>query len=339
MSVDFTVSGDSCEPATVKRLGNAFCAAKLLLAAAEVGVFTELEKGPVTAGQLAVALELHPRGVPDFLAALAALGLLVREDGRYHNSAAASALLVRGKPGNLTGYLGRADRMLYPAWGRLGAALRTGQPQADDGFATVTNDPVKRNSFLSMMDAVNNQLLPGLLAAYPWSRCHSVADIGGARGNVAARLALAHPQLSATVFDLPEIEPAAQAHLTALGVADRVRYQSGDFFTDPLPTADVLILGHVLHNWAPEERAVLVKKAHDAVRPGGAVLVYDAMLDPEPTDLDRILVSLNMLLVTVGGSEYTVDDCSGWLAAAGFGDIRATAVGAADTLVIGHKSA
>jgi ubiquinone/menaquinone biosynthesis C-methylase UbiE len=201
----------------------------------------------------------------------------------------------------------------------------------------MSSDPVKLRAFLNMMDSVNGQLVPELVDAFPWARHTTVADVGGARGNLAARLAQAFGHLHGVVFDLPAMASAADEHLAALGVADRVRFESGDFFADPMPSADVVILGHVLHNWAPEERAMLVKKAYEAIPAGGALLVYDAMLDADSTDLDKILVSLNMLLVTEGGAEYTAQDCATWLSDAGFRDLETRPIGANDTLVIGHK--
>ena len=133
-----------------------------------------------------------------------------------------------------------------------------------------------------------------------------LVDVGGARGNLVAQLVRAHPHLTACVFDLPEMADPFAEHVRTLVPDGQVTFRAGDFFADPLPEGDVLILGHVLHNWSPEERQLLIGKAFAAVRPNGWLLVYDAMLDEEPTDLARILVSINMLLVTSGGSEYPV---------------------------------
>jgi SAM-dependent methyltransferase len=245
---------------------------------------------------------------------------------------------VRGKDTYSGGFIERANRMLYPAWGRLTDALRSGKPQVD-AYAAVTTDPVRRNQFLAMMDSVNGLLVPDILTAFDWTTVDSVADVGGARGNLAGRVAQANPHLRGTVFDLPEITAAANAHLETLGVSDRVTFTAGDFFTDELPRADVIIYGHVLHNWSPAERAGLVKKAYEALPPGGTLLIYDAMLDDDRSDLSQLLVSLNMLLVTEGGSEYTVQECTGYLTEAGFTGIAGTRVGNNNTLVIGHRPA
>jgi SAM-dependent methyltransferase len=329
-------------PADLKRLGNAFCHAKLLLTASELGLFTELDRGgPGTAEQIGERLDLHPRGTRDFLAALAALGLLVRDGERYANSEATSRHLLPDAPEYLGGFFPRASRVLYPAWGKLTEALRSGRPQAPGGdageFQRMLRDPRQLGQYLQMMDSVSGLLASALAEAFDWSAGRHLVDVGGARGNLAARLVRAHRHLTAQVFDLPMMAgPFAELIPTLVDPA-RVTFRGGDFFIDPLPEGDVLVLGHVLHNWSPEERLLLVRKAFAAVRPGGWLLVYDAMLDDGRADLARVLVSLNMLLVTSGGSEYPVAECRQWLAAAGFTDVRDRELGFGDTLVVGRK--
>ncbi|MFF7755581.1 methyltransferase [Streptomyces sp. NPDC007971] len=330
--------------AAVKRLANGFCHAKLLLAAEELGVFAHLHRyGPSAGEDLVEGLPLHPRGARDLLHGLVLLGLLEQRDGRYANSAAATAALVPGGADYVGGFLRRADRMLYPAWQHLAEALVSGKPQTPgagpEAFRAMLGDPRQREQYLRMMDSANGRVAGHLAGAFDWAAHGHVADIGGCRGNLVGQLLRLHSTLRATVFDLPELAESFAEHATALGVADRADFRAGDFFTDPLPEADVLILGHVLHNWSVEQRKFLVAKAYGAVRPGGALLIYDAMLDEEPTDLARVLVSLNMLLVTEEGSEYTAGEATAWLGAAGCGDVRVAPLGPADTLVVGRKPA
>lgn len=332
------------DPADIKRLGNAFCHAKLLLAAGELGLFADLaDHGPATLSQVQERLGLQPRGGRDFLNALVLLGLLVKEGDQYRNSVVAAEHLVPGGPTYMGGFLQRSNRVLYPAWGNLTEALRTGRPQvptAQSGsFERMLRDPAQLAQYLDMMDSVSGLLAPRLAEAFDWRGYAEIVDVGGARGHLAAHLLRAHPHLSGCVFDLPVMEEPLRQHVTSVTPPSRIRFRGGDFFADPLPEGDVLILGHVLHNWSPEERQLLVKKAFAAIRPGGALLIYDAMLDDNPADLARVLVSLNMLLVTPGGSEYTARECTRWLADAGFDKISDRPLGSADTLVIGHRLA
>ncbi len=327
----------AADPVAIKRLGNAFCEAKLLLTATELGLFTVLDSGPATVEEVRDKLGLGHRGVRDFLDGLVALGLLARTGEAYANGPAAAEFLVQGRDGYSGGFLERANRMLYPSWGKLTDALRSGAPQTQAPFSAVTADPAKLKAFLAMMDSVNGLLVDDLLRLFPWSERTSVADIGGARGNVVGLLAKAHPGLRGTVFDLPDIADAAREHLAGLGVADRVGYQGGDFFTDELPAADVMIMGHVLHNWSPGQRQELVDKCYARLAPGGALLIYDAMLDDERQDISKLLVSLNMLLVTEGGSEYPVGECRDYLTKAGFTRTTAHPLGANNTLIVGFR--
>lgn len=328
----------------VKRLGNAFCHAKLLLTAAELGLFEELERGgPGTAQELSERAGIHQRAARDFLHGLVLLGLLTKEGERYANGPVASATLVPGAADYIGGFLHRANHMLYPAWGKLTQAVTTGKPQTpgaeDDGaFLRMLGDPTQRAQYVRMMDSANGLVAPHLTDAYDWGSVGRVLDVGGCRGNLVGQLMLRYRDLTATVFDLEPLASEFAAHTAALGVDARASFVSGDFFTDQsLPAADAVIMGHVLHNWAPEQRAFLIAKAYEAVSPGGALLIYDAMLPEEPIDLPRVLVSLNMLLVTDGGSEYTAAEAREWLAAAGATDVEAKPLGSTDTLLIARK--
>jgi hypothetical protein len=341
--VNTTTVAIGLEPADIKRLGNAFCHAKLLLSASELGVFSDLHQhGPSRATEIGERLGLHPRGRGDFLYALVALGLLSKDGDRYANADVADKHLVPGTGTYMGGFLTRASRMLYPAWGKLTDALLTGQAQvpaaAPDQFERMLADPKQQEQYLGMMDSVNSLVVPLLVEAYDFSAHQILVDVGGARGNLAAKLVQAHPHLSAHVFDLPAMAEPLARHTGGMHPPVPVQFHGGNFFVDPLPAGDVLIIGHVLHNWSAEERSLLVKKAYASVQPGGALLVYDAMLDDEPTDLARILVSLNMLLVTSGGSEYPTSQCEQWLRDAGFADVTHRPLGTTDTLVIGHKA-
>jgi len=329
-------------PADVKRLGNAFCHAKLLLTASEIGLFADLaSNGATTAEELGERVGIPPRGRHDFLTALVALGLLEKQDGRYANSPVASSHLIPGGATYMGGFLNRANRVLYPAYGKLTEAIRTGEPQvpaaADGEFERMLADPQQSQTYLHMMDSVNGLVAPLLLEAYDFSGHTDLVDVGGCRGNLSANIWRAHRHLNPTVFDLPAMGPHLAAHMASMNPVPPVNFRGGNFFLDDLPEGDVITCGHVLHNWSPAERQVIIRKAYAAVRPGGVFMVYDAMLDDDNIDLANTLVSINMLLVTQGGSEYPISDAKQWFAEAGFVDIEARPLGTTDTLVIGRK--
>ncbi|MFI0424364.1 methyltransferase [Spongiactinospora sp. 9N601] len=325
-------------PADIFRLGSMYAMSKVVLTAVEIDLFTALKDGPATAAELCDRLGLHPRATGQWLDVLVTTGLLRREDGRYGNGPAAARFLVKGAPAYVGGFLSRSGEMLYPAWGRFTDTLRTGAPQANDGdFRALVDDPAFLDRFLTMMDSLSGHLGPELAKVHDWTACDSVADIGGARGNLMSHLVRAHGHLKGMVFDLPQMEPRFDAHLAALGLTGRAAFVPGDFFKDPLPQADALIMGHVLHDWAEDERRMLIGKAHAALAPGGQLLIYDRMIDEEPADADNLLVSLHMILTTTDGTEYTAGECQAWLREAGFKEIAVKPLGRTDTLVIATK--
>ncbi len=323
------------------RLGTAFCGAKVLLSALELDLFTLLCDDAATEPQIRRQLGLHPRGTKTWLDCLVALGVLERAGERYRCSPGARRHLVPGEPGYVGGFLERADQLLYPAWGRFTAALRTGSPQSttepDEPYLTMCKDPDQLEAFLGMMDTMNGPLGPELAGWLPWQDYASVADVGGARGNLLGAIIRAHPHLEATVFDLPPVEPFFHEHMGQAGLAGRIRFCPGDFFSDPLPEADVLVIGHVLHDWALDERRLLVRKAYQAIRPMGTLLVYDPMLDEREPNLVNLIISLDLLLTTRGGAEYPSAECRSWLEEAGFSVDPPRRLGFIDTLIVGHK--
>ncbi|HEX4221163.1 MAG TPA: methyltransferase [Pseudonocardiaceae bacterium] len=321
----------------IAALGTAFCSAKILLSALELGLFTELAAGPATETELRERLGLHPRATRDFFTALVALGLLERDGDRYRNSAAAQQDLVRG-PGYQGGFLEGANFVLYPTWGRLTDALRTGAPQAMGDLGELLRDPAMREGYLAMQDGLSAPFAPSIDAAVDWTGYQTLLDIGGARGNLAGLLLRARPHLRGWVFDQPQNEQSCTEHAARLGVADRLRFRGGDFFTDALPETDVAVIGHVLADFDQDERRTLVAQAFLAIRPGGTFVVYDPMVDEHHPDLPALVNSLHMLVMTPGGAAYAPGECVGWLTEAGFTDVSARPVGVGNTMVVGHKN-
>ncbi|WP_312165746.1 methyltransferase [Phenylobacterium sp.] len=331
-------------PEKIMELGWGFWGSKTLLSAVELGVFTELGKGPLGLQALTTRLDLHPRSARDFLDALVALGMLAREGEVYANTSETAVFLDRNKPTYVGGILEMANTRLYRFWNGLTEALRTGQPQneAKDGgedlFGTIYADPVILESFLRGMTGVSLPAAQAMAALFPWNEVKSFVDVGCAQGGATAAIAQAHPHLSATGFDLPAVQPVFEAYVKEKGLQSRVRFQAGDFFAGPMPTADVIIMGHILHDWDLGQKQALLAKAHAALPEGGRLIVYDAIIDDERRqNVFGLLMSLNMLIETNGGFDYTGADCIGWMKAAGFRDARVEPLVGPDSMVIGTK--
>lgn len=298
---------------TIGRLNTSFAAAKILHSAVEVGVFALLDDGPADEHQIARRLDLHPKLLPDFLSALVALGLLERQDSGYRNSEQAAECLVPGGDVDLAGTVLAASARHYQTWAKLTAALRDGAPKAagasgPEAFRTLYRDADAARRFLSHMDSAHPSIAPQLADFVPWERYRNFVDVGGARGTVAATLVRCWPHLAGTVFELPDIESLFHERMAELGTGESVSFRAGDFFVDELPPADVVILGHVLHDWTSDARGCLLDRVAAALPSGGAVVIYDQMLDEDQPDLPSLLGSLQVALVT-GGAEYTIGEC------------------------------
>ncbi|MGR6316985.1 methyltransferase [Micromonospora soli] len=342
MTTTDSVARTDVNPGPLIKLAIADCAAKVLHSAVRLDVFTALAQQPATGPALARRIAVHPRLAADFLDALVGLGLLERHGDHYRNAPLADAYLVRDTDGYLGGFLDLTNETLYGTWNRLTEALRTGEAQHLDpdkgGFVGDKHrDPAKMKRFLSGLDAFSNRMGAELANTVDWTRYRSFVDLGGARGNLAAVLATTHPHLDAVCFDLPRTRPLFDEHVARLGLGDRIRFVGGDFFADPIPAADVVVLGHILHGFDAERSQELVRRVHQAVRPGGAVLVYDRMIDDDRRDPDRLLSSLHMRLVSPTGGEYRVADCRDWLRAAGFTDLTDQPLLTTHTLVVGRR--
>ncbi|WP_026606059.1 methyltransferase [Methylocapsa acidiphila] len=330
-------------PEKIFGIGFGFWGAKALLSAVELGIFTELAKRPLDLAALTQKVGLHDRGARDFFDALVALGLLDRQNGLYANSADADLFLDRAKPSYVGGLLEMANARLYGFWGALTDALKTGKPQNEsktsaDLFATLYADPDRLLGFLSAMSGVSAGAAQAIAAKFPWRNYKSFVDVGAAQGMVAVTLAHAYPHLAGAGFDLPQVQPIFEEFAQRSGVADRIAFHGGNFFSDPLPTADVIIMGHILHDWDLAQKRMLLAKAYDALHKGGVLIVYEALIDDERRhNAFGLLMSLNMLIETPGGFDYTGADCQGWMREAGFAETRVEALVGPDSMVIATK--
>ncbi len=332
------------KPDGIVQLGLAFWGSKTLLSAVELGLFTDLaEHGPTELERLSRRLGLHDRSARDFLDALVALRMLERHEGRYANTSETAHFLDRRKPSYVGGMLEMANARLYPFWGALTAALRTGEPQNEvkqgrDLFGQLYAQPERLASFLKAMTGISVQSAAAMASKFPWRDYRSFADIGAAEGALCVQLASAHSHLQGTGFDLPPVRPHFEAYVAGHGMSDRVAFQPGNFFEDELPQADVLVMGHVLHDWDLDRKRILIGKAYDAVRPRGALVVYEALIDDDRRQNTLgLLMSLNMLIETPGGFDYTGADCIGWMRDAGFQQARVEHLTGAESMVVGIK--
>jgi len=330
-------------PEPIMQLGLAFWGSKTLLSAVELGLFTELAKGPRDADELRSVLGLHERSARDFFDALVALGMLDRDGEQYRNTPSTDLFLDRTKPSYLGGMLEMSNARLYPFWGSLTEGLRTGQLQNEaktggDFFGVLYQDPDRLSQFLHAMTGISMGAAHAIAEKFPWHRYKTVIDIGAAEGCVPVQVALRHDHLTGGGFDLPAVEPIFSKYVEAFGLSSRLSFHAGDFFADEIPSADVLIMGHILHDWALDEKMTLLGKAYAALPSDGSLIVYETLIDDDRRqNAFGLLMSLNMLIETPGGFDYTGADCSSWMRKVGFRETYVEHLVGPDSMVVGIK--
>lgn len=205
-------------------------------------------------------------------------------------------------------------------------------------FEALYADPARLKEFLRAMSGVSHGANLAIARKFPWAGYKTYVDVGTAQGDLAVQIARAQPHLRGKGFDLPEVGPIFEEYAAHHGLAARLAFQGGSFFTDPLPAADVILMGHILHDWNLAEKKMLLRKAHEALPRGGAVVIYDAIIDDgRSKNAFGLLMSLNMLIETTGGFDYTGADCMGWMKEIGFRETRVEHLVGPDSMVIGIK--
>ncbi|MEJ0099468.1 MAG: methyltransferase [Pseudomonadota bacterium] len=335
-------------PARIMQIASGHWPARTLQVAVKLGLFTVLSKGGMTAGQIRVALGLHPRAVPDFPDALVALKLLER-DGEgaaavYRNTAETATFVDRASPAYMGGIIEMSHDRLYPFWGDLIEALRTGEPQNElkrtgkSLFDQLYTDPARLEQFLAAMSGASTGNFIALAGRFDFSRYQALCDVGGAEGMLSMMVARAHPHLRCVSADLPVVEPIARRKIAALGFADRVATAAVDFLKDDLPRADVITMGMVLHDWNLAVKKMLVAKAYAALPPGGAFIVVEQLIDDARREnVLGLMMSLNMLVETGDGFDYTFRDFSGWCGEAGFSRCEVLPLAGTASAAIAYK--
>lgn len=317
------------DPGPILQTAFGFWSSKVLLTAVEFGVFTELGARRLTGRELGARIGLHPRAIHDFLDALVAMKFLDREgdgpEARYHNTPAGALYLDRTSPRYVGGILEMLNARLFKFWHDLPEALRTGRPQNESKhgqkgvFEELYAELPRLEQFMGAMTGLSRINFEALAERYDFSRHATLCDVGGATGLLSVEVAKRHPRIRCVSFDLPPVESIARKHIAAAGLSDRVTTASGDFFVDPLPRADVITMGMILHDWNLEKKKHLIRSAYAALPPGGALIAIEALIDDARREnLFGLLMSLNMLIEFGDAFDFSGADFRGWCAEAGF---------------------
>lgn len=310
-------------------VGMAFWPARTLLTAIKLGLFTELGSGKKTGKELQNALGLHDRSNPDFFDTLVALKFLERdgegESSKYSNTPETAIFLDRNSPSFVGGFLEMAHDRLYPFWGDLHEALRTGKPQNETKhggagvFEELYSKPERLEQFMDAMAGISAGNFQAFAEKFDFSPYKTLTDVGGATGLLSTLVAKANPHMTCTSTDLPQATEIAVRKIAAAGVADRVKAEPIDFFRDEIKPADVVTMGMILHDWNLEKKMMLIRKAYDALPEGGAFVAIENIIDDARREnAFGLMMSLNMLIEFGEAFDFTGADFDRWCREVGF---------------------
>jgi O-methyltransferase domain/Dimerisation domain len=327
-----TVVEQKVDPSKIMQIGTGFWASKIFLSAVKFQIFTTLaEKKTMSASELKSLLGFNctNRNVYDYLDALTTFGFLNREGlletAKYSNSADTDFFLDKKKPSYIGGLLEMLNNRLYSFWGNLEEGLLTGLPQNESKsgegslFEAVYADAGKLKEFMHAMSGIQMGNFIAFSQSFDFSKYKTLVDVGGSSGLLSLMVAKHQAHMNCTTWDLPPVEPIANETIQQFQLGDRVKTAKGDFFTDPIPAADVVVMGNILHDWDEETKIMLMQKAYDALPTGGAFIAIENIIDDERNqNAFGMMMSLNMLIETGNGFDFTKADFDAWAMKIGF---------------------
>jgi hypothetical protein len=337
-------------PADIMQVGMGFWPSKILLTAVQDELFTRLAQRKLSLTEIKDQLgwQCTNRHAADFLDTLVALNFLNREgisdSSVYSNAEETDFFLDKTKPTYIGGILEMADHRLYRFWDNLADGLKTGLPQNEmkDGgenlFAQIYQSPAKLREFINAMTGVSVGNFMVLASRFDFSPYKTLCDIGGSGGMLSIQVARQNPHLECTSFDLPPVMPVATEMINHFGLDDKIKVSAGDFFKDEFPKADIITMSLILHDWSEENKKMLIGKAYDALPVGGALIVIENIIDNQRSqNVFGLAMSLNMLIETGEGFDFTLDDFSGWARGAGFKKVDLLPLAGPTSAAIAYK--
>jgi acetylserotonin N-methyltransferase len=334
------------DPAPVVDLIEAFRRSKAMFTADAMGVFDLVGAEPAGAAAIAGRLNANPGAIERLLDGCAALGLLEKRDGIYHNTPVAETYLRSDSPYSLGGYIRYSNRALYPMWGNLEDAVREGSPRWKQTFGVAGGifdgffrTPEAQRDFLMGMHGFGMLTSPRVVAAFDLGGFKRLADLGGATGHLAIAACERYPQLEGVVFDLEQVAGLAREVAGRSPARDRIHIVAGDFFRDPMPEADLYAVGRILHDWPDEKIAALLGKIGDRLPPGGGLLIAEKLLAEDGVGpVSANMQSLNMLVAT-DGKERSAGQYRRLLEGSGFTAVEARRTGVPLDAILARKPA
>ncbi len=305
--------------------------AMILVAALKSGIFENLADTARTPAAVAAGLNLDLRAVDIVLHALAAAGVLQKQDDTFRIDPGARPYLLGDSPETMVSILGHNVGMMH-RWLELPTILQTGEPAARP-----ERTAEQMRDFICGMENVSRQSSREVAEKVDLSGVGRLLDLGGGPGTAAIAFCRAHAFLEAVVWDLPGPVAIAGEQIETAGLAARITTAAGDFLSDDYGTGfDAVYISNIIHMLSPVDTLEILRRSAACLNPGGRVLVKDFYLyDDRVEPAFAAQFSVNMLASTVGGKSYTKTETEALLAEAGFGDLTAVPVATGSQVICG----
>ncbi len=313
-----------------------FMASRVLISGAELDLFTLLAEKPLSAEAVAAERNADPRGIAILLDALSAMGYLIKTDGRYRTEPSAVPFLSADDPESLLPIL-LHQGWVWRSWSQITDIVLGKTTASMNKTGALAEGSIA--SFIGAMHVVASKKAPEVVAAIDPGKARRLIDVGGGSGTYTLAFLAAAPEMKATLFDLPSVIEMARERVRAAGMTDRVTLAAGDFYSDPLPPGhDLALLSAIIHQNSLEQNRALFQRIHEALDPGGRIVVRDFVMSPDRiAPREGAMFAVNMLAGTRGGGTYTFAEIRGGLAAVGFERIRLIRTEKMFSLVEGFK--
>jgi hypothetical protein len=338
-------------PDSIMQIGMGFWASKILLTAVKFDLFSKLSVAKeMRAFEIreALGLKCTDRHLFDFLDALTVFGFLQRdgilEGASYSNSVHTNVFLDKKKPSYIGGILELGNGRLYNSWAKLDEALTTGLSQSglsngeQHHFDVVYQTPEKLKEFTNAMSGINLGNFQAFAKKFDFANYKTLTDAGGSGALLSILVAKHNPHMRCVSFDLPAVEPIAASNIADAGVSDKVKAASGDFFNGGIPSADVIVMANIMHDWGEDKKLLLMKKAYEALPVGGAFVAIENIIDDgREKNAFGMMMSLNMLVQTGKGFDYTPIDFRRWAKETGFNRTEFIPLAGPSTAAVAYK--
>jgi len=299
------------------------CVSMAVSVAAKLRIADKLAAGPKSVEDLARETETHPPTLYRVLRALAGYGVFSESGDRKFSLTPTGELLRTGVPGSMRGmadFVGA--EWSWKAWGDLMYSVRTGRTAFDHVFGEPCFDylakhPAESAAFNEGMTGFSSMVAPAVVEAYDFSKFGTVVDVGGGHGKLLTSILKANPSVKGIVFDAPHVAAGAKETIRDAGLAERCRADGGDFFKAVPAGGDAYMMMHIIHDWPDDKAAMILKNCRQGVKPGGKLLVIDAVIAP-PNEPDSAKVLDLEMLVLPSGQERTEAEFASLFAAAGW---------------------